>query len=98
MKTSAVAALLIAASAAAAAEGVYRSVGPDGRTVCSDQPPAGTKPATTAKADPKALEKAVIGVLGLDDLVRQTGRRCLEAKPESAARYGGAASGGRCAR
>jgi hypothetical protein len=100
MKTPSLAVLLIAASAATAADGIYKSVGPDGRTVFSDQPPAGAKPAAVppaapAKADPKALEKAVLGVLGLEDLVRQTERLCLEAKPESASRYSGAASGWR---
>ena len=126
------------------AQTVYRSIGPDGRAVYSDKPPADAvteskvislpaappivKPAAapaaqaadpaakltqpdspragakqavapthaarmpaTAPAKPAvepAVEKAVIGVLGMEDLIKQTEDLCVQTLPTSFARYG----------
>jgi hypothetical protein len=50
--------------------------------------------ATAADPDP-ATEKAIIGVLGFEDLVRQTETLCLSTLPTSYERYSGAAEGWR---
>lgn len=134
MRIALVPALLLALSAAvtAHAQGVYKSVGPDGKITYSDQPPsdkatrmdgggarvapqvlpaatepgpsrsmdakkaaagaqpaAGSAPATQA-IDP-ALESAIIGVLGYEDLVMRAEQICTRVLPASYQRYGGAA-------
>lgn len=126
------------------AQGIYKSVGPDGKVTYSDRPPADAKgkfdviqtpnqsqtpppaaqdsssysaaespamssrgakkaaaaskpqseTAAAAKIDP-AVEGAIIGVLGIEDLVRQTEDICLKALPTSFKRYSGAADGWR---
>lgn len=58
-------------------------------------PPADTAPVeqpAAAKAD-LAVEKAVIGVLGMEDLVQRTETLCVGTLPTSYKRYSGAASG-----
>jgi hypothetical protein len=50
--------------------------------------------ATAADPDP-ATEKAIIGVLGYEDLVRQTETLCVHTLPTSYERYSGAADGWR---
>ncbi len=114
------------------AQGVYKSVGPDGKVTYSDQPPSdkaaridggvapvapqagtsATEPATSrstgakkalAKSQPvaestpaiqpvdPALESAIIGVLGYEDLVMRAEQICTRVLPTSYQRYGGAA-------
>jgi hypothetical protein len=136
-KASALCALLIAvASGATLAQTIYKSIGPDGKVVYSQQPSGDTpgrhevirgtqpsrplpplhgaatpsEPAATAtpsrdaapkqatrKATPAAeaaaaapdpaLEGAVIGVLGIEDLLRQSQELCTRALPTSFKRY-----------
>lgn len=124
------------------AQQVYKSIGPDGKTVYSDQPPVGTDTKSTvigAPAQPSqtnattdaarrpaeasaaqeprsmaarkagakialpreappveapaaqaldpAVEKALIGVMGMEDLVLQTEYLCLQALPTSFKKY-----------
>ena len=116
------------------AQQVYKSIGPDGRTVYSDKPPSGvdtksnvivaptqpprtspgeapvaqeSKGIATKKAGAKralapdapreeaaapqaldpAVEKALIGVMGMEDMVLQTEELCLRALPTSFKKY-----------
>ncbi|TXG80513.1 MAG: DUF4124 domain-containing protein [Rhodocyclaceae bacterium] len=130
--TTALAAILILAlNAAAHAQGVYKSIGPDGKVTYSDQPPSdratrmdgsvapaappgssATEPAASrgtgakkaiagsrppAEATPAiqpvdpALESAIIGVLGYEDLVMRAEQICTRVLPTSYQRYGSAA-------
>jgi hypothetical protein len=120
---------LVASSPLADAQGLYRTVGADGRVTYSDHPPASVSPngridvmrapggdkrggvggeaypsgraepsqgprqATSApigRAPDPAVEAAVIGVLGMEDLVRRTETICVSSHPASARRVSGA--------
>ncbi len=137
----ALAVLAVALPATGVAQGVYKSVGPDGKVIYTDQPPGSaersyaspgsTKPASktaparkgeygvqvetpppafanakratrqepaappapSAGAVDPSVEKAVIGVLGLEDVVRQMEVLCVRTLPTSMKRYGGAVDG-----
>lgn len=131
---------IAAALPVAHAQGVYKTIGPDGKVVYSDQPPGstgtkygggapapaapqrqahaattraptsaesqaagthGAKKATAARrpeaapspepATDPALEGAVIGVLGIEDVVRRTVDICLRTLPTSFKKYSAAA-------
>jgi Domain of unknown function (DUF4124) len=97
----------VLATTPAMAQGIHRSVGPDGRVVFSDMPPPG--PARTAAApaaegraaqreqpplDP-ALDRAITTVLSMEDLVEQTESICLKARPTAMSRYLAATDGWR---
>ncbi|MGZ3256794.1 MAG: DUF4124 domain-containing protein [Usitatibacter sp.] len=144
-KSSFVMVLAMTVTCGTFAQQVYKSIGPDGKTVYSDQPPAGTdaksttigtpaqSPQTNATTDaarrsaeasaaqearimgarkagakialPReaptveapgpqaaqaldpAVEKALIGVMGMEDLVLQTESLCLQALPTSFKKY-----------
>jgi len=135
-------AVLLVITAAAQAQGVYKTIGPDGKVIYTDTPPGGERtysstkpPAPAAKAptgpaaragdasapersayakkagraepagaapapavspnvqESKALERAVIGVLGLEDLVLRTEKLCNQTLPTSMGKYSGAVDG-----
>jgi hypothetical protein len=139
-KTLVVLALAIGAASGAYAQAVYKTVGPDGKVIYSDKPPAGAgsrtttvgKPPTAAASAPalearparkpavspvKAatapaasepaaesparqearmdpiLERALIRVMGYEDLLSRTEDVCLQTLPTSFKRYSAAASG-----
>lgn len=137
----AIAVFVVVMPAMGLAQGVYKSIGPDGKVIYTDQPPGtaersyatpgSTKPAPKAPAARKgdygvqvetpppafanakratrqepvappapsadtvdpSVEKAVIGVLGLEDVVRQMEALCVRTLPTSMKRYGGAVDG-----
>lgn len=135
-------AMLLVIATTAHAQGVYKTVGPDGKVIYTDTPPGGERaysspkaPAPSAKAptgpsarasdagvperaayskkagraepagaapapaaspnaqESKALERAVIGVLGLEDLVLRTEKLCNQTLPTSMGKYSGAVDG-----
>jgi hypothetical protein len=135
-------AVLAVIAAAAQAQGVYKTIGPDGKVIYTDTPPGGERAYSNAKApapaakspsspaartgdtgtperaayakkagraepagaapapatapnaqESKALERAVIGVLGLEDLVVRTEKLCNQTLPTSMGKYSGAVDG-----
>jgi pyruvate/2-oxoglutarate dehydrogenase complex dihydrolipoamide acyltransferase (E2) component len=139
-KTLAVLALAVGAAAGAQAQAIYKTIGPDGKIIYSDKPPAGAGSRTTtvgkqpapsapgaaaearraarpaaataktpvqaspgqpaeeaagrdqARMDP-VLERALVRVMGNEDLLSRTEEVCLETLPSSSKRYNAAASG-----
>lgn len=63
-------------------------------TAAAPAVPAAQPAATQATIDP-ALGEAVIGVLGFEDIVKQTENLCIATLPTSFKKYGGAADGWR---
>jgi len=73
-------------SAPSTSSGAKQAIGKD---------PAPTETASTAAAPAASVETAVIGILGIEDLVQRSYEVCVGVLPTSAVRYGNAADGWR---